>query len=38
VVLAFKSSLLVPWVLSNRWHNCLLLTQSMNFIVSRIFR
>jgi ribonuclease HI len=38
VVLAFKSSSLVPWVLSNRWHNCLLLTQSMNFIVSHIFR
>jgi ribonuclease HI len=38
VVLAFKSSSLVPWVLSNRWHNCLLLTESMNFIVSHIFR
>ncbi|KAK2444758.1 hypothetical protein QL285_015762 [Trifolium repens] len=38
VVLAFKSYSLVPWVLSNRWHNCLLLTQSMNFIVSHIFR
>ncbi|GAU47191.1 hypothetical protein TSUD_350560 [Trifolium subterraneum] len=38
VVLAFKSSLLVPWALSNRWRNCLLLTQSMNFIVSHIFR
>ncbi|GAU50480.1 hypothetical protein TSUD_409650 [Trifolium subterraneum] len=38
VVLAFKSSLLVPWDLSNRWRSCLLLTQSMNFIVSHIFR
>jgi ribonuclease HI len=36
VVMAFKSSVLIPWALSNRWHNCLLLTHSMNFIVSHV--
>ncbi|CAJ2646936.1 unnamed protein product [Trifolium pratense] len=38
VVKAFKSSSLVPWALRNRWLNCLLLTQSMNFVVSHVFR
>ncbi|PNX92034.1 ribonuclease H [Trifolium pratense] len=38
VVLALKSAFRVPWALRNSWHNCLLLTHSMNFIVSHIFR
>jgi hypothetical protein len=28
----------VPWCLSNRWSNCLVLTRTMNFIVTYIFR
>jgi ribonuclease HI len=38
VVLAFKNSSIVPWQLSNRWSNCLVLTSHMNFVVSHIFR
>ncbi|GAU36890.1 hypothetical protein TSUD_220590 [Trifolium subterraneum] len=38
VVMAFKSPVLVPWTLSNRWHNCICLTKSMNFMVSHVFR
>jgi ribonuclease HI len=38
VVKAFKSAMLVPWSLRNRWQNCLSLTQNMNFIVSHVFR
>ncbi|CAJ2628490.1 unnamed protein product [Trifolium pratense] len=38
VVMAFKSSELVPWELSNRWMNCNLLTRNMNFVVSHVYR
>jgi ribonuclease HI len=38
VVLAFKNASIVPWQLSNRWSNCLVLTSRMNFVVSHIFR
>jgi hypothetical protein len=36
--MAFKSSVLVPWELSNRWSNCLRITRSINFVVSHIYR
>ncbi|CAJ2652147.1 unnamed protein product [Trifolium pratense] len=38
VVMAFKSSELVPWELSNKWMNCNLLTRNMNFVVSHVYR
>lgn len=38
VVHAFKNESLVPWHLKTRWHNCLVLTTRMRFIVSHIFR
>jgi ribonuclease HI len=38
VVLAFKNSSIIPWQLSNRWSNCLVLISHMNFVVSHIFR
>jgi ribonuclease HI len=38
VVHAFSSSKIVPWVLRNRWENCLLLISNMNFYVSHIYR
>lgn len=38
VVSAFKSSAGVPWTLANRSNNCIAHTQSMNFIVTHIFR
>ncbi|CAJ2660415.1 unnamed protein product [Trifolium pratense] len=38
VNLAFKSSLIVPWKLRNRWFNCLELTKTMHFRVTHIYR
>lgn len=38
VMLAFSSSFVVPWCISNRWANCLYKTRLMNFIVSHIYR
>jgi len=38
VILAFKSSSVVPWILRNRWHNCLFRLRYMRFIVSHIYR
>jgi len=38
VVMAFKSKLVVPWELRNRWENCLHLTYNMRFCVSHIYR
>jgi ribonuclease HI len=35
---AFKSSSSVPYILRNRWKNCLLFISQMNFFVSHIFR
>jgi ribonuclease HI len=37
-VLAFKNSSMVPWVIRNRWDNCMVLTGSMNIIATHIFR
>jgi hypothetical protein len=34
----FSSSTLVPWILGNRWLNCLKLTRNINFVVSHVFR
>jgi len=38
VTLAFNSSSIVPWVLRNRWFNCMLRIRQMRFIVSHIYR
>jgi len=38
VVNAFFNSSIVPWHLSNRWFNCMKLLNSMNIVVSHIFR
>ena len=38
VTLAFKSKIIVPWNLRNRWDNCLHLISSMSFIVSHVYR
>jgi ribonuclease HI len=38
VVMTFRSPQLVPWFLSNRWHNCIHTTLFMNSIVSHVFR
>ena len=38
VVNAFKNKFQVPWKLRNRWKNFTLITSSMNFIVSHVFR
>ncbi|MCI09448.1 ribonuclease H protein [Trifolium medium] len=39
VQLAFKSSsFVVPWKISNRWHNCTTLVRNMNFIVTHLYR
>jgi len=38
VVMAFKSSSLIPWSLKNIWKNCKLITAGMNFIVSHIYK
>jgi len=38
VVLAFKSTDIVPWQIRNRWINCLNYTDSISFIVSHIYR
>lgn len=38
VVLAFKSSAIIPCNVRNRWENCKLLTNNMNFLVTHIYR
>jgi hypothetical protein len=38
VVMAYKSPILVPWNLRNRWYNCMTNLTHMNIIVSHIFR
>ena len=38
LVLTFISISIVPWQLRQRWNQCLLLTQSMNFVVTHIYR
>ena len=38
VIRAFKNHDLVPYHLRNRWLNCMLLTRSMNFMATHIFR
>ncbi len=38
VNLAFKSNLVVPWCLRNRWQNCLVRLRNMRFVVSHIYR
>lgn len=38
VVLAFQSGSIVPWQLRQRWKYCLFTIQSMDFVVSHIFR
>ncbi|KAK2406970.1 hypothetical protein QL285_042639 [Trifolium repens] len=38
VTLAHKSSAIVPWMLRNRWNNCLHKLKDMNFILSHIYR
>jgi ribonuclease HI len=37
-VLAFKSACIVPWVIRNRWENCMVMARSMNIIATHIFR
>lgn len=38
VIRAFKNHALVPWHLRNMWLNYMLLTRSMNFMATHIFR
>jgi len=38
VILAFKSFSIVPWVLRNRWLDCLVRIMQMSFLVSHIYR
>lgn len=38
VTLAIKSPQIVPWQIKNRWLNCLTLLQSMNFLLTHIYR
>ena len=38
VVLASKNLGLIPCVLRNRWKNCLILLQQMNYVITHIFR
>jgi hypothetical protein len=38
VVKAFSNLSLIPWSLRNRWMNCILMTRSMNFFVSHVYR
>ncbi|KAK2441965.1 hypothetical protein QL285_013197 [Trifolium repens] len=37
-VLAFNSNSLVPWAIRNRWQNCKLLTEKINFMITHIYR
>jgi hypothetical protein len=37
VKIFFSSSTLVPWILGNRWLNCLKLTRNMNLVLSHVF-
>jgi hypothetical protein len=38
VTLAYKSPTMIPWMLRNRWSNCLHKLKNMNFILSHIYR
>jgi len=38
VTLTFKSISIVPWMLRNRWQNCLALILNKSFLVTHIFR
>lgn len=38
VYLAMKSSASVPWILRNRWHNCLAFVRGINFTFSHVYR
>lgn len=38
VTLAFKTPSMAPYVLRNRWLNCIHIASTMNFIISHIFR
>ena len=38
VFLVFKCSKIVPWLLKNRWVNCLYLISFMSFFVTHIYR
>lgn len=38
VCLALNSSSCVPWILRNRWNNCLAFVRSINFTFSHIYR
>jgi len=38
VCLALKSSANVPWVLRNRWPNCLFFVKNIKFIFSHVYR
>jgi ribonuclease HI len=38
LVLAFSKPSMVPWRIRNRWMNALLLTKSMRFMTTRIYR
>jgi ribonuclease HI len=38
VTLAYKSSAMVPWLIRNRWNNCMYKLKDMNFFLSHIYR
>jgi hypothetical protein len=38
VYLALKSSASVPWILRNRWNNCLAFVRDINFTFSHVYR
>jgi len=38
VLQAFKSNMIIPWSLRNRWYNYLVITHNMRFFASHIYR
>jgi len=38
VINAIRNHSLVPWILRNQWENCLLITRSLNFSATHVFR
>jgi len=38
VLQAFKSNMIIPWSLRNKWYNCLVIIHNMRFFASHIYR
>jgi hypothetical protein len=37
VLQAFKSNMIIPWSLRNKWYNCLVIIHNMRFFASHIY-